>query len=108
MTVSLRKPSKEDLRNQIKTAVGSSHWKPANGPDGGRGSTTRHALFVAMSRTPPDLLISYQLPLPQEAVQPLIDAVNKPGLTPMTAQSIWRMSKEKRKLIADEQVWRRS
>ncbi len=34
-----------------------------------------------MSRTPPDLLISYQLPLPQEAVQPLIDAVNAPGLT---------------------------
>jgi hypothetical protein len=33
-----------------------------------------------MPRTPPDLLISYQLPLQEEAVQPFLDAVKVPGL----------------------------
>lgn len=33
-----------------------------------------------MPRTLPDLLISYQLPLPEEAVRPFIDAVDAPGL----------------------------
>jgi hypothetical protein len=33
-----------------------------------------------MKRTPPDLLLSYQLPLPKEALQPFIDAVSTPGL----------------------------
>ena len=33
-----------------------------------------------MKRTPPDLLLSYQLPLPEEALQPFIDAVSAPGL----------------------------
>ena len=34
-----------------------------------------------MSRTPPDLLISYQLPLTEEVIQSFVDAVNAPGLT---------------------------
>ena len=33
-----------------------------------------------MSRTPPHLLVSYELPLPEEAVQPFIHAVQVPGL----------------------------
>jgi hypothetical protein len=37
-------------------------------------------LNVRMSKTPPHLLISYQLPLPEEAIRPLVDAVKAPGL----------------------------
>jgi len=33
-----------------------------------------------MSRTLPDLLLSYELPLPEEAVRPFVDAVRAPGL----------------------------
>jgi hypothetical protein len=33
-----------------------------------------------MSKTPPDLVITYQLPLPGEAIQPFVDAVKAPGL----------------------------
>jgi hypothetical protein len=33
-----------------------------------------------MKRTQPDLLLSYQLPLQEEALQPFIDAVSAPGL----------------------------
>jgi hypothetical protein len=33
-----------------------------------------------MSRPHPDLLVSYQLPIPKDAVQPFIDAIEAPGL----------------------------
>jgi len=47
---------------------------------GSRDSLFGDTLNRRMSKAPPHLLISYQLPLPEEALRPFVDAVKAPGL----------------------------